>query len=416
MKISFLAVICYNSPMAKDKKLSTDPYKGVRDFYPEDMAVQEYIFNTWKKTAESFGYEQYGASVLEPADIYKAKSGEEIVNEQTYTFIDRGEREVTLRPEMTPTVARMVAARKRELGLPLRWYSIPNLFRYEQPQRGRVREHWQLNVDLFGIDSVEADAEIISLAYQVMKNFGAKDGDFQIRINDRKLLGKEIEKRVANKDHYSEAIRLLDKRSKISTEEFNKKWATLSSQPLEGNIVQENDYVNKVMEKLSVIGIKNTFFDAFMARGFDYYTGMVFEIFDTNPENRRSLFGGGRYDDLTSLFGGDKVPAVGFGMGDVTIRDFLETHKLLPTLKSATEIHICTLDERFIPNAKALATKLRAKGTAVSVNLTAKKVGDQIGWADKHRIPKVIVVGEEEAKTGKFKIKTLTTGKEADLV
>ncbi len=177
----------------KTKKLSTEPYKGVRDFYPADMAVQSYIFDIWKKTAESFGYEEYGASVLEPANFYKAKSGEEIVNEQTYTFIDRGEREVTLRPEMTPTLARMVAAKKRELVFPLRWYSIPNLFRYEQPQRGRVREHWQLNVDLFGVNGIEADVEVISLAYKIMKNFGAKDEDFEIRVNSRNLLRKIFE-------------------------------------------------------------------------------------------------------------------------------------------------------------------------------------------------------------------------------
>src|ERR1035437_5168828 len=174
----------------KTKKLSTEPYKGVRDFYPADMAVQNYIFDIWKKTTESFGYEEYGASVLEPADMYKAKSGDEIVNEHTYTFIDRGEREVTLRPEMTPTVARMVAAKKRQLVFALRWYSIPNLFRYEQPQRGRVREHWQLNVDLFGIEGITSDVEVISLAYKVMKNFGAKDEEFEIRVNSRKLLEK----------------------------------------------------------------------------------------------------------------------------------------------------------------------------------------------------------------------------------
>jgi histidyl-tRNA synthetase len=398
--------------MAKDKKLSTDPYKGVRDFYPEDMAVQEYIFNTWKKTAESFGYEQYGASVLEPADIYKAKSGEEIVNEQTYTFIDRGKREVTLRPEMTPTVARMVAARKRELGLPLRWYSIPNLFRYEQPQRGRVREHWQLNVDLFGVDSVEADAEIISLAYQVMKNFGAKDEDFEIRISGKEILDQEAIRYGLTPEKKKALQSLKDKAGKMPGEEYQRKLK---------EIVGDNHTESKaspqlkaLLEKLNESGISNATFDANIVRGFDYYTGMVFEIYDTNPANRRALFGGGRYDDLTSLFGGDKVPAVGFGMGDVTIRDFLETHRLLPAQKSATEIHICTLDERFIPDAKALAVKLRAKGTAVSVNLTTKKIGDQIGWADKHRIPKIIVIGEEEVKTAKYKVKTLATGEEKE--
>ena len=165
-------------------KLSTEPYKGVRDFYPEDMAIQNYVFNTWRKMVENAGYVEYSASPLEPTEIYTEKSGAEIVNEQTFTFTDRGDRSVTLRPEMTPSLARMVAARRRNLKFPLRWYSIPNLFRYERPQRGRKREHWQLNVDLLGIKGLEADKEIVSLAYKIMKEFGAQDSDFEIRINN----------------------------------------------------------------------------------------------------------------------------------------------------------------------------------------------------------------------------------------
>src|SRR4051812_4163166 len=165
------------------KSLSTEPYKGVRDFYPEDMFIENYIFDIMRKTVEQFGYMEYGASILEPTELYKAKSGDEIVNEQTYSFKDRGDRDVTLRPEMTPTVTRMVAARKKELSFPLRWYSIPNLFRYEKPQRGRLREHFQLNVDLFGVDNANAEVEVISLASSIMKNFGAKSESFSIKIN-----------------------------------------------------------------------------------------------------------------------------------------------------------------------------------------------------------------------------------------
>ena len=407
---------------AKAAKLSTEPYKGVRDFYPEDMAVQEYIFGIWKKTAESFGYEQYNASVLEPAELFKVKSGEEIVNRQTYTFTDRGDREVTLRPEMTPTVARMVAARRRELSLPLRWYSIPNLFRYEQPQRGRVREHWQFNIDLFGVNTVEADAEVINLAYRTMKAFGAKDEDFEIRLNSRLFLDIVLENDLGLKsqEEKNPILKILDAsrknpewkaelEKKIGVDNAEKLFAAFKKEEAEKNIC------GAVWNRLSELGVKNIVWDGHVVRGADYYTGVIFEIFDTNPENRRSLFGGGRYDDLASLFGGDKIPAVGFGMGDVTVRDFLETHKLLPTFKSSTEIHICTLDEKFIPNAEELAAKLRAKGMNVSVNLTSRKIGDQIGWADKHHVPKIIVVGEEEVKTGKYKVKTLATGEEVEL-
>ena len=250
-------------------KLGTEPYKGVRDFYPEDMAVQNYIFNTWRKVAESFGYVEDSASPLEPTEIYTEKSGVEIVNEQTFTFTDRGDRSVTLRPEMTPTLARMVAARRRSLKFPLRWFSIPNLFRYERPQRGRRREHWQLNCDLLGIAGIEGDKEMISLVYAIMKEFGAKDSDFEIRINN------------ADTDIFKE------------------------------------------------IG-PNFVFDPSLARGQAYYTGMVFEIFDTDSENNRALAGGGRYDNLLELFEVNLIPAIGFGMGDITLRDFLETHKLGP--------------------------------------------------------------------------------------
>ncbi|MEX2013455.1 MAG: ATP phosphoribosyltransferase regulatory subunit [Parcubacteria group bacterium] len=250
-------------------KFGTDPYKGVRDFYPEDMAIENYIFNTWRKTAEKFGYVEYSASILEPTEIYTEKSGMEIVNEQTFTFTDRGDRSVTLRPEITPTLARMVAARRRNLKFPLRWYSIPNLFRYERPQRGRKREHWQLNCDLLGIAGIEGDKEIISLTYAIMKEFGAKDEDFEIRINNSDI------------DNFKE------------------------------------------------IG-PNLVFDPTLARGQTYYTGMVFEIFDTNKKNARSIAGGGRYDNLLEMFEVEPIPAVGFGMGDITLRDFLETHKLGP--------------------------------------------------------------------------------------
>ncbi len=341
-------------------KLSTDSYKGVRDFYPEDQFVQNYIFGVWKKTAESFGYVEYGASILEPSEIYKEKSGEEIVNEQTFTFIDRGEREVTLRPEMTPTVARMVAAHKRELGFPLRWYSVPNLFRYEAPQRGRLREHWQLNVDIFGSGALEADVEIINIAYRIMCNFGAKDSDFEIRLNSH----------------------------------------------------SNNDDLNKVVSALRGLGINNTKIDETLARGQAYYTGVVFEFFDTDPANPRSILGGGRYDNLIDLFSSDNVPAVGFGAGDVTIKDFLITHNLLPSFNSTTSLYIALLSTDFIQYAGEMADTLRQNGVNVEIDFSGRKVGDQIKTADKHKIPFLIVIGDEEINSNTFKLKDLRTGEE----
>ena len=418
----------------KTNKLSTEAYKGVRDFYPEDMFVQNYIFSIFKKVCESYGYNQYDASVLEPADLYRAKSGDEIVNEQTYTFIDRGEREVTLRPEMTPTVARMVSARKQELSFPLRWYSIPNLFRYEKPQKGRLREHWQLNVDLFGVAGISAEAEVISLAYSIMKEIGLKDTDFQIRLNSRKIMNyvlndlMSLDEVTANKISH-----LIDKKDKLSAKDFEQgvkelltdkteQFLTLlnsknfeefvSRLPQGAEIAEIVDEIRVVMAKLEKLGITNAVFDQTLMRGFDYYTGIVFEVYDNNPENRRAVFGGGRYDDLLSIFGGEKVPAFGFGTGDVIMRDILETYKLMPVYKPKTNLYICTLNKDFQEFGNDLAQTLRAGGLNVAVDLSNKKVGDQIKSADKQKIPYIICIGEDEIKSGEFKLKNLETGEE----
>ncbi len=380
-------------------KLSTEPYKGVRDFYPEDMAVQNYIFDTWRKVAQRFGYEEYNASILEPTELYLGKSSEEIINEQTYTFTDRGDRSVTLRPEMTPTVARMVAARKRELPVPVRWFSIPNCFRYERPQRGRVREFWQFNADIFGVGDIEADAEIVSLAYALMKEFGAKDEDFEIRINDRALL-----------DGFSpEAVRLLDKKEKLTDGEFAAAWKELTGGAFQ--TVEESDTVRRFRERLSVLGIRNTVFAPTLARGFTYYSGLVFEVFDTDPKNPRSMFGGGRYDGLLEKFG-ENTPAVGIAIGDVIMRDFLETHDLLPKTQSATAIFVCPLSPAHRGAADSFARKLRAGGVAAAVYYGDKKIGDQIKIADKKHIPYVVCIGDEEQKTSRYTLKTLKTGEE----
>ncbi|OHA20811.1 MAG: hypothetical protein A2849_03430 [Candidatus Taylorbacteria bacterium RIFCSPHIGHO2_01_FULL_51_15] len=305
-------------------KLSTEPYKGVRDFYPEDMAVQNYIFSVWRTVAEKFGYEEYAASLLEPVELYRSKGSDEIVNEQMFTFKDRGDREVALRPEMTPSLARMVAAKRKSLKFPLRWYSIPNCFRYERPQRGRRREHWQLNADLVGIAGVEAEVEIISLAHHIMKEFGADDSDFEIRIGAKGIITEKLNQKNISEEHHKKIFQLIDKKGKMPEEE---RMLELKNLGVDFEIT-ESAHVKQLRVLLTKKGVKNTEFDPHIVRGFDYYTGMVFEVFDTHEENRRSLFGGGRYDNLLEMFGVEPVPTVGFGMGDVTIRDFLETHGL----------------------------------------------------------------------------------------
>lgn len=421
-------------PMKEDKskKLSTEPYKGVRDFFPVDMAREKEVFRIWKNIVEKYGYEEYNASVLEPAELYKAKSGEEIVNEQTYTFTDRGDREVTLRPEMTPSVARMIAGRRRELTFPLRWYSIPNLFRYEQPQRGRVREHWQLNVDIFGVSSILADVEIINIAYDIVRNYGLKETDFEIRLNNRKIMNY-ITHDIFNLDDDSayRLSKLIDKKDKVSKESFeegagiilgDKKdlfMSLMNSQNFEDftdklqQTKEEHEGIKElreIMSKLEMLGITNVRFDQTLMRGFDYYTGSVFEIFDLNPKNRRSIFGGGRYDDLLSLFGNDKIPAVGFGAGDVIALDVMDTYGYtFPQLKS-DDYGICLIGIHNAPFAMDLAEKMRGEGKKVTIDFSEKKVGDQISNMEKRGINKVICIGEEEVKTGTYKIKDLISG------
>lgn len=399
------------------KSLSTQPYKGVRDFYPEDMAVQRYIFDIWSETAESFGFERYDASVLEPSELYKSKGAEneEMVNEQTYTFIDRGEREVTLRPEMTPTVARMVAGRRNELTFPLRWYSIPNLFRYERMQKGRLREHWQLNCDIFGAADFTADVEMIALAYQMLLNFGANESMFTIRVNNRvemknwyESIGiKDVEKQTA-------ITRLNDKFRKIDRKEYLKNLETIITD--KKLAVKIYDYVsdtksesnNEVVKGLKDLGIKNVVVDRSLARGFDYYTGTIFEVFDTAPDNNRSMLGGGRYDNLTGLFGGDPISGIGFGMGDVTMLNFLEEHNLLTSSITAPELMIIPATEKENMVGQKVAQDFRTAGINTAVDFGTRKLGKKISDAGDKLVDYVIVVGEDEVKSKKYTMKNLS--------
>lgn len=401
-----------------DKKLSTDSYKGVRDFYPEDMAVQRYIFETWSKTAERFGFSRYDASILEPADLYKAKGAEneEMVNEQTYTFTDRGEREVTLRPEMTPTIARMVARKQRELSFPLRWYSIPNLFRYERPQRGRLREHWQLNCDIFGANHYTADVEVISLAYQTLIDFGAKPEMFEIRINDRALMQSVYAELGLSNEQITKLTRLNDRKNKISAEEYTTLLIDITNNKILSEkiiaLLNEPEDQTPIMLGLAELGIKNVVFDKSLARGFDYYTGTIFEIFDVWEDNNRSMLGGGRYDNLTSMFDTEPVSGIGFGMGDVTMRDFLVTHKLLPEYIKGHTAHVVVIPMTEAENMESqkISHHIRAAKFSVATDIGTKKVGKKIADAGERGAKFVFVIGEDEVKSGNLTIKNLHSG------
>lgn len=400
-----------------DKTLSTDAYKGVRDFYPEDMAVQRYIFGVWSETAESFGFERYDASVLEPSELYKSKGAEneEMVNEQTYTFIDRGDREVTLRPEMTPTVARMVAGRRRELSFPVRWYSIPNLFRYERPQRGRLREHWQLNCDIFGAADYTADVEIIALAHQMLLNFGAEASMFEIRINNRAEMGVLYNNLgITDVETQNKITRLNDRFQKMTPDEYkmslneilNDKAMTEAVYTLVTSGHEETH--NPVANGLQELGITNVKIDRSLARGFNYYTGTIFEIFDVSGENNRAMLGGGRYDNLTGMFGGEAITGIGFGMGDVTMRDFLETHNLLTSNITAPTLMIIPMEPAQNLAAQKIAMKFRSEADiSVATDISTKKLGKKIGDASERMVDYIIVVGETEIAANSYTLKNM---------
>lgn len=419
----------------KIMSLPTQPYKGARDFYPEDKRQQKYMFNVMRQVVEGFGYQEYDAPILEPLELYLSKTSQEIVTEQTYNFTDRGKREVTLRPEMTPSVSRMVAARRQELAYPLRWYSLPNLWRYERPQRGRLREHWQLNVDLFGVSSLDGDHEVILVADSVMKSFGAKPSMYSIRLSSRLLVQSLLTEHCQLEQTQATALmRLVDRMDKLSEPEFlaqiemllrpSQREATLAPRLLEllstkrledlPTEVFEHAASQKLSELVALLkssGVSNVVFDLSLMRGFDYYSDIVFEVFDTNPENNRSMFGGGRYDGLVGLFGVEPLPTVGFGMGDVTLQNFLVTHKLMPTLPPETDATAILIGGVYKQAQKILAD-FRREGVRLAIDTSGRKLDKMIKSAAKGGTRFVIFIGTDELSSEQYRLKDLVTGKE----
>lgn len=415
--------------------LSTQPYKGTRDFYPEDKRLQKYMFDKMRAVCESFGYEEYDAPVLEPTELFLAKGNEEIIQEQTYTFTDRGDRSVTLRTEMTPSVSRMVAAKRQELVYPLRWFSIPNLWRYERPQKGRLREFWQLNVDIFGVADDTADAEVVQIADEILKSYGAKRENYVIRLNNRALMDFITRKYLELDETQSvTVIRIIDKMHKLSSGEFrgmldavfspSQREAGLPSKlddilkakkleelPAEISSTPAAKSLTNLEKRLVELGISNASYDPTLMRGFDYYTGNVFEVFDTDPENNRSMFGGGRYDGLVGQFGVEPVPVFGFGMGDATLENFLRAHKLLPNLTTETDIYVIPVGN-VSSKLDEVLDELRSSGIKVAVDITNRKADKQLRTAIKKAIPYVMFIGEAELKSGQYKLKDINANKE----
>ncbi len=413
--------------------LATQPYKGARDFYPEDKRLQKYMFGIVRDTVERFGYEEYDAPILEPLELYLAKTGDEIVNEQTYVFEDRGGRKVVIRPEMTPTVSRMVAGRRQELAYPLRWYSIPNLWRYERPQRGRLREHWQLNVDIFGEHDMKAEMETIQVADAILKRFGATHDMYTVKVNSRKLMDFIMKEYLGLSTVQSQmAAKLIDRMPKMPLAEFQAEAEAIftpsqretgASNKLIGLLkikqishlpeaVREHESAKELkllIELLKDARISNVVFDITVMRGFDYYTGIVFELFDNHPENNRSMMGGGRYDGLVGLFGVESVPTVGFGWGDVTLQNFLEGHDLLPNIRPETDVYVVLIGDIYA-KAQKVIEDLREMGANVAVDISGRKADKQIQTAVKKGVRYAMFIGENEIKEELYEVRNLVTG------
>ena len=415
--------------------LSTQPYKGTRDFYPDDMRLRNWFFGKIRNSLELAAFDEYNGPMLESLEMYIAKSGEEIANEQTYNFTDRGGRRLAVRPEMTPTVARLVAAKIGELNFPLKWFSIPNLYRYERPQRGRLREHWQVNVDIFGCDGYEADLEVISTAVMLLRGFDADESMFKVHINNRRFFNDVIAAIAGTDAEGARRVsKVVDRKNKVTREAYEKDMGELGIDA--DKIAKIDALYNMTVEEAAALcpesqgsrellelfgalraaGLdKYCVFDFGIIRGLDYYTGTVFEVFDEAPENNRAMFGGGRYDNLVGLFvKNTNITGVGFGFGDVTLENFLVTHKLIPDIYNVgTKVLITRFDD--VPYEKyiALADSLRSAGIVSSMYIGSKKFGKQIDYAVKGHYSHVVIMGGSELEAGVVKVKNLNTREES---
>jgi|TARA_B110000914_G_scaffold92437_1_gene81310 histidyl-tRNA synthetase len=412
----------------------TQGVRGTRDFYPEDMRLRNWLFDNFNDAALLHGFDEYDAPVLEHEELYTRKQGEEIT-QQLYNFEDKGERKVALRPEMTPSLARMVMARAGALPLPIKWFSIPQCWRYERTQRGRGREHYQWNVDIWGSSELSADAELISILVTFFEGVGLTSDDIVIRISSRKVLEEVLGSLGVEGNIFAKTCIIVDKMDKLSADIISQQLAGLghASNTIETiqkvlGIKDMADLSNALdVESLAVSELKILFdsidsygisewveFDASVVRGLAYYTGSVFEAHDREGKFR-AICGGGRYDKLLSTLGGKDLPATGFGFGDMVIMELLAEKKLLPELISSTEDIVIPLSPELRNAAVMVATELRDRGRTVDLVLEDKKMK----WAFKHaeRIgaDRLVMVMPEEWKSKKVRIKDLHTGEESDV-
>ncbi|MDG5815375.1 histidine--tRNA ligase [Chitinispirillales bacterium ANBcel5] len=404
--------------------------RGTRDFYPEDMAFQQFIFDSWRKSSEKYGFEQCEGPMFEHLEVYSKKSGNEI-EKQLYSFEDKGGRSLSLRPELTPTVARMVASRGTNLKRPVRWYSIPRLFRYEKMQRGRLREFFQLNMDLLGIEDVSADAELIAASISMMRDFGFSSQDFKARISSRTLLEELFESIGIPKTRHGALYALLDKKHKIPSDIYDVElektvgdccirdkvkniFSLVSLDEVEEKfgLLPSVKNLKHLFSLLNSYGMKDyTVFDIGIVRGLAYYTGVVFELFDVD-KSMRAIAGGGRYDTLIKLYGGPPTPAVGFAAGDVVLGDFLKEKGIQPPLPPRSDIFLVSIN---ISYDEIIKTAQILRQNSISCEFSLREniaVGKQLKAANAARAKYVLFVGGEEYNEGKLRLKDMETGSE----
>jgi histidyl-tRNA synthetase len=407
--------------------------KGTNDFYPKDYFIHQQIMGKMSRVCDSYGFMPVLTPNIESFKLLSAKSGEEVKN-QMFMLEKKGAEELSLKPELTPGITRMFVAMQRQMPKPVKWYSVDRMWRYEAPQKGREREFFQISVEQFGSDKPEADAEIINLFVDCLLSTGLKTKEFTVRINHRKLLGGILQD-IVPKAKLDEAMRIVDKSSKLDEKEYFMEMEKAGINDhlaerirhaitIKGKIADVEKQVGKHLELneiareglknlreiLSMVKHDNIVVDLSVARGLAYYTGTVFEAFD-NEGLFRALGGGGRYDQLTEIFGGEKCPATGYGIGYSTVSLLLQHKKLLPQAELGPDFYIAPINEEMIPEALKLAQQLRAK-YSVDIDLMRRKIGKQFEYANSIGAKKVIVVGPEELKTRKFTIKDMKTGKE----
>jgi histidyl-tRNA synthetase len=398
--------------------------KGTREFYPEQMALRNFIYEKVRAASRAFGYQEYDGPFIEPIDLYAAKSGEELVKKQSFTFEDRGGDLVTLRPELTPSLARMIAAKQGSLTYPVRWWSFGPFWRYEQPQKGRSREFFQWNIDMIGVDSPDADAEMIAIAATFLRSVGLTPQRASIFVNNRSLMNSQFDALDIPAEKRVDVSNLIDRRAKLKPEVWDEYGLELGldRKQLDGlkdvlgnyDLWKQSDELQRVFAALDALGVSEYIkFEPGIMRGLLYYTSTVFEAFDLTGSVRRSILGGGRYDNLLSDVGGDPLPATGFAMGDVVIGIVLQEAGLVPEFQpTPAPVLVTVFNEELMTSSLSLARELRESGIDTMVFPQPAKLPKQFKFADKMKMKVALVLGPDEAEKGLVVVKNLSNGEQ----